>query len=282
MALYWRGDLQGARVCFEIALGIDPSYPEGYNNRGLARQALGDLQGALGDFDRALALDSHYPEAFNNRALARQQLGDLKGALQDLDCALECVPRRSAALFYYNRGTVREANGDLPGARADFDVVLEVTPVHGPTWLRRGLVRKRLGDLAGARTDLDQALARSPQNEAAVILRERAAVRMLLGDAEAGADYLTAFHHDPARTVREIAQTVIEDARQEEFAVFDRCRTRLRSNPGDVVTRARLGLTLLALKRDQAAGPSLGIVRQQLPAAGLLLDQLVAEVLRLR
>lgn len=316
LSLYGRGDSSGAMVCFELALGLDPSYPEGYNNRGLSRQQLGDLEGALADFDRALALHPRYPEAYNNRARLRQIQGDLPGALADLDCALECVPRQSAALYYYNRGAVREAVGDLLGALQDFDHVLAITPVHGLSWFRRGVVRKRLGNLPGALTDLDQALARSPKSACAAILHERGHIRRLQGeiegairdydtalalepnsvdilisranarylrrDSQTAADYLSALRINEIQAARLIARIVLEDAQRDELGVFENCRQYLRLNPNDPVGLGRLGLSLLALGRDQAARHSLERLQQLLPEAAPYLERVVAEVRRIR
>ena len=62
--LWELGDLEGARGCFERALGIDeavygqdhPNVATGVNNLGMVFKDLGDLEGARENYERALGI----------------------------------------------------------------------------------------------------------------------------------------------------------------------------------------------------------------------------------
>ncbi|MEG4801038.1 tetratricopeptide repeat protein [Microcoleus sp. ARI1-B5] len=57
---YDKEDYRGAIEACDRAIGIDPNYADGYNDRGNARSILGDNQGAIGDYDQALKINPNY------------------------------------------------------------------------------------------------------------------------------------------------------------------------------------------------------------------------------
>jgi Flp pilus assembly protein TadD len=119
VALMARGDLQGARACFDRALPLLPYYSTLQVNLGVVHSALGDQETAERHFERALELapghpDSHY---FYARWLADRGRGP--EALEHLDAAIRLAP---------GAGTATALRQDLLAARGDGGV----TPAHPP------------------------------------------------------------------------------------------------------------------------------------------------------
>jgi tetratricopeptide (TPR) repeat protein len=289
------GDRAGALDDFRQAALLQPHYAEPWNNSGLVRQMVGQLTAAAADFDQALTIRPDYPEALCNRGRARQLLGDAAGALEDFDRALElAVATPFAASVLHNRGMVRKEHGDPAGARADLDRALAMDPGHIATYVNRGNLRKEEGDLQGALADFDRALGQNPPQALAAIFHGRGGVRMLLKDFKGAvtdydralslepdrfqlylsrasaryhlrdpgslADLRKAFELDPEGAARGLLQILLQDAKRDAQGVVDNCTKHLRLNDKDVVARARHGLTLLLLGRDEEAASDLARV----------------------
>ena len=55
---------------FNVAIKLDPNYPDALNNRGLANLGKGEYDLAIADFDQVLKLDPNDADAVKNRAEA--------------------------------------------------------------------------------------------------------------------------------------------------------------------------------------------------------------------
>jgi len=55
-----KGDHEGAILCFNKALELNPTHIEIYNNRGLSKCHLKDYLGAMSDFDKAIIIDPNH------------------------------------------------------------------------------------------------------------------------------------------------------------------------------------------------------------------------------
>jgi tetratricopeptide (TPR) repeat protein len=257
----------------EQILEPDTQGPEFYNQRGAASHARGDLNGALADFDRALYLNPHYAEAYNNRGAVRHARGEIGRALVDFDRALDLNPRYAEA--YNNRGAARHARGDLAGAITDFDRALEFTPNCDAASIYHNRGAARQGDIDGAIADFNRALEIDPGYCIAYIARGNA--RYHKRDPECQADYRAAFFLDARLTAREIVRLLDDGLRHDLDDVMTSCRKHLRTNPADLVARARRGLTLVLLDRDPEAYHDLRRIFKQCPGWKLFLQLLVEE-----
>jgi tetratricopeptide (TPR) repeat protein len=280
-----RGDLAGALADFTRALEAHSGCLEAWNNRGAIRHLLGDRAGALADFDQALKFRPDYAEAYNNRGIVRHALGDLAGALADFDRALELLPRYAEA--FSSRATTRHALGDLAGALADYDRALAIHPDYAEAYHGRAAARHALGDLAGALADYDRLLQLVPRGAAAPIYHLRGGVcisqrrfheaiadydraleidpclcmahisrgnaRYHLRDLHARDDYRRAFRLNPQAAAAEIVRILVNDLREDAAAALENCRKHLRICPDDIVARARRGLSLWLLGREEEA-----------------------------
>ena len=72
-----------AVVDYDVAVRLDPAYPDTYLDRGNSRYAIGDLNNAIKDFSEAIRLNPNWAEAHANRAVAYAERGDTSES--DLD-----------------------------------------------------------------------------------------------------------------------------------------------------------------------------------------------------
>ena len=181
-------DYDGARGCYERALGIDERvYGEDHasvalrlNNLGQVLQAQGDLAGARGCFERALGIfERVYGLEHPNTAIALNDLGSLlysqgnyAEARRYLERALGVYKRVSGeqhpwvATAHNNLGNVLQEQGDLAGARGCFERALAIDErVYGLEHPKVAIDVNNLGgvlwaewDLAGARGCFERAL----------------------------------------------------------------------------------------------------------------------------
>jgi tetratricopeptide (TPR) repeat protein len=72
---------------YDVAVRIDPSYPDTYLDRGNSRYAIGHLADAIKDFSEAIRLRSDWAEAYANRAVAHAELDNPVESDQDAEKA---------------------------------------------------------------------------------------------------------------------------------------------------------------------------------------------------
>jgi Flp pilus assembly protein TadD len=102
-----------------------------YNNRAAQLMFLGDLPAALAHADIAIELDPSYPNTWSNTGVLRLHSGDLAGAEQAYATALSLAPEHSGALFnlvaLYARGGDHEREARF---RRRLDKVQSKDPLH--------------------------------------------------------------------------------------------------------------------------------------------------------
>jgi len=77
------GRNDSAYACFDRAITLNPSYFEGWNNRGVIKVWRNDLAGAVSDFSRAIELNSTYRDAYANRAIAYAKMHEYEKSAVD-------------------------------------------------------------------------------------------------------------------------------------------------------------------------------------------------------
>lgn len=114
---------------YNQALEIDPSFVEGYNNRGVLRLFSNDPTGALADFDQALKLNPKLVGALMSRGTLYNQLGQLHRAVSDytafLNIAGDSVFNIAA---YFGRGSAKAKLEQFDEAITDFCEALAQEP----------------------------------------------------------------------------------------------------------------------------------------------------------
>ncbi|MCH8228810.1 MAG: tetratricopeptide repeat protein [Chloroflexi bacterium] len=72
-----------AIVDYDVAVRLEPAYPDTYLDRGNSRYALGKLDDAIKDFSEAIRLKPDWAEAYANRAVAHAERGDAAESEED-------------------------------------------------------------------------------------------------------------------------------------------------------------------------------------------------------
>jgi tetratricopeptide (TPR) repeat protein len=179
-----KGDLDGAILDYNQALGLDPKQADAFSNRGFAKQSQGDFEGALADYAQALLINPKIPAAYYNQGLIEVQKGYLDSAIADYNHALDLDPKM--ALAYYNRGIAKNMEGNLDGAIADYTQALILNPKIALAYYKRGFARQSKGDPDGALADYSQALALDPKMADAFY--NRGLIKLQKGDLDGAID----------------------------------------------------------------------------------------------
>lgn len=95
-------------------------------NRGIRELAAGAHEEAVTDFDALVALEPTLPEAWHQRALARFAAGDSAGAVSDLGRVIQLEPRHFPAWALLAQ--IAEARGDWKAAFDAWTHVMELDP----------------------------------------------------------------------------------------------------------------------------------------------------------
>lgn len=77
------GQHREAIIDYDVAVRLEPAYPDTYLDRGNSSYALGDLDDAIKDFSEAIRLKPEWAEAYANRAVAHAERGDVDDSAQD-------------------------------------------------------------------------------------------------------------------------------------------------------------------------------------------------------
>ena len=156
------GLYQDAIVAFEIALRLQPNYPEAHAGRGKAKVGLGHYSDAITDYDTAIERKPDYSDAYAGRGLAKVELGQYANAIEDYDTAIQFEP--DDAEFYVNRALAKDKSEQYAGAIADYDAAILLEPDDAGIYLSRGFVKVKLEQYADAIKDYDKAMRLKPDD----------------------------------------------------------------------------------------------------------------------
>ena len=93
-----KGDYKAVVNELTEAIKLNPSDPNNYNNRGLAKNQLKQYSDAISDFDYAIKLDSKMAFAYNNKAFALLRLKQFNNALVTVNTSLDLNNKNAYAL----------------------------------------------------------------------------------------------------------------------------------------------------------------------------------------
>ena len=92
------GDLDMAHQAFEIALGVESTHAESFNNIGVLESRRGNVESARANFAAAAANAEWAHEPFYNHALIAFRRGDFQEAFERVEKALEAFPEHAEGL----------------------------------------------------------------------------------------------------------------------------------------------------------------------------------------
>ena len=117
---------------------LQPNFPEGHNNLGVAWQKKGDFAKASESFNRALAIRPDYSEALNNRGWVYVREKKWLQARDDFDKALRLDPKHEGAL--YGLSQVLRETRNYAGAQKALAKLTTQSP-NFVYWLERGEIQ---------------------------------------------------------------------------------------------------------------------------------------------
>lgn len=161
--LYQRaGDLIGAKLSYERAIDLDPSYHRVRNNLGVIYSQMGLVEQAIAEFDKAIEINPGNSAAFNNRAIEKRKKGDHVGAISDYTRSIELSEKPRV---YLNRGLAYQYRGQYDLALADYNRAIEIDPDYALAYFRRGTaVYRHTGDCTSALSDYNKYLELAPDS----------------------------------------------------------------------------------------------------------------------
>ncbi len=154
----------------------DPHVP---NALGLALLYQKDFPGAVRAFSDALGLDASFVEARNNRGVAYLQMGKWDDAEVDFQAVLDGPPTPEKVNAHYNLGLLWEKRERFQDAEREYSLAIADAPDNVAALRSRGVVRIRLGQNAGALEDFLAVLKAEPKDPVA---NYQAAICMLATD----------------------------------------------------------------------------------------------------
>ncbi len=208
-----------ARVQLELAVSLDPSRAELWNNLGGVQRLLGDEDGALRSFATALALVPEYADAFGNLAEAMHR----SRAYGPARAALEPLVQRHPSHGALRRllGIARWRCGDADGAQACLRQALELDPTDAAAWSGLGALLTELGAYDEAVRCLRRAIELDPtQSTPYRLLAEHDARLLGAADIEALRRLCDDAVPDGTRADARFALARIETARGDVRASF--------------------------------------------------------------
>lgn len=89
-----KGDLQGARMNYEIVTKIDPNLAIGHYNLGMTFKAMGIMPDAIDHYQQAIALNPTYAEAYQNLGVTLLKVGAVQESLDAFGQAIALYEQR--------------------------------------------------------------------------------------------------------------------------------------------------------------------------------------------
>lgn len=184
-----KGNMERARVCFEMALEQDPAHAKAYNNLGVLAWQEEDLERAMSYLEKALDLAPVDGDILVNAAKVLEAAGHYETAAQFLEIYLAAHPQdteswndyremisrgaqswspqnldESVAEIYLEMGQRLVEKGDIQGAAQAFARAARLKPHGFEAYLQLGLLHLRLDQLQEALEMLEQARSLNSQN----------------------------------------------------------------------------------------------------------------------
>ena len=149
------------------ALKLNPDYPEGLSNLGLALQKQGDLQAAIQLYEKALSIKPDFLDSLRKLASALKEQGELQKAIDCYKKALAMEPNSPGVLI--NLGSTLQEQGKLQEATDYYKKALTIEPNSLGALINLGGALKEQGELQEAIDYLKKALAMEPNSPGVLI-----------------------------------------------------------------------------------------------------------------
>jgi CRISPR-associated protein Csy1 len=179
-----RGNFEGALLAFRAAVAADPKSERGWNNLGVAFQALDKLDDAERSFNYLLTLNPNSAQAHFNLAGVKKLRNDVKLALQHAEIAVRHDPKHAEAWLLV--GDLRRRMRESDAALSAYKSAAAAMPDNLRALNAMADLLAELGRFDEARRGYWQLWQRNPAN-----LRSALGANLLLPQVYASADHVT-------------------------------------------------------------------------------------------
>jgi tetratricopeptide (TPR) repeat protein len=155
IALFAKGDFDGAVSAFSRAIALKPDYAEAFYHRGLVYYEKKEPDRAMGDFNDALRFDGTYAAAYFNRGIIYTDRKDYTRAMADYNETIRLNPAHTKARN--NRGNLFVLGREYTQALNDYNEAIRLNPLSAAAYHNRGSVYRILGDQRQADADFARA-----------------------------------------------------------------------------------------------------------------------------
>ena len=158
--LLYKKDYQGAIMCLQKAIELDPKFAYPWNNMGYAYYGLGNYNKAIECYHKAIELDPDYSHPWNNIGDIYQRLGDWQKAMECYRKAIALDPDYSHP--WNNMGDIYQRLGDWQKAMECYRKAIALDPDYSHPWNNIGDIYRKLGDGQKAIECYQKAIALDP------------------------------------------------------------------------------------------------------------------------
>jgi protein O-mannosyl-transferase len=157
-----KGRTDEALVHCQMALKLNPQYPDAHYNLGHLLEEMGQTEDAVAHYQKALDLNPRYTDAHNNLGVLLRALGRTDEALGHYRRALELDPTHPGV--QYNLGSLLDDMGQTDEALAHYQEVLKASPNHTQAHYNLGLLLANMGRADEAMVHYQKVLQRDPDH----------------------------------------------------------------------------------------------------------------------
>ena len=182
---YMKNRIDEMIMLLKEALRLNPNYPEGLANLGVALQKQADLPGAIKLYKKALAIKPDFLNALLNLGNTLKEQEELQAAIDYYKQALAIDPK--SLLILNNLGNALAEQGELQAAIDYYKQALAIDPKSLLTLKNLGDALAEQGELQAAIDYYKQALAIDPRSLA--VLNNLGNALKEQGELQAAIDY---------------------------------------------------------------------------------------------
>ncbi|GEM_PF-6113110 len=173
-----------ALALFDRAISLCPEMACAWRDRGELKTGMLNEE-ALSDLNHAIHLDPSDPEAYHKRALAKYEMQRCEQAIVDLDMAVQLDPQ---AAYYHARGRIKYETDRYEDAVVDYSEAIRLDSGNLKAYYDRAWAYEQIKRYEEALRDYDRIIAIDPGLPR--IYFERGELKSMLGrHEEALADY---------------------------------------------------------------------------------------------
>ncbi len=164
-------DFNGCIAHCDLAIELDPSSAQAFNNRAGSYSSLGDYAQALTDCNTAIKLNPNFATAYNNRSIVYTRMRKYDLAMPDCAKAIELEPQE--AIYYNSCGVIYAYVKKYDEALIAFNRAIDLDSYYISALINRGKIYIESNQHQEAILDFARAFELGSSNDSCVYLLAR-------------------------------------------------------------------------------------------------------------